>query len=48
MSVKPGTRFLLEMYQHRAELWIVLQGMAIIERDGEKQLLGENRNTYIP
>ncbi len=32
----------------RAEHWIVVQGTAIVEKDGEELLLGENQSTYIP
>ena len=36
------------MHHHRAEHWIVVQGTAIVEKDGEEILLGENQSTYIP
>ena len=48
ISVKPGASLSLQMHHHRAELWIVVHGTAIVERDGEEQLLGENQSTYIP
>ena len=48
ISVKPGASLSLQMHHHRAEHWIVVRGTAIIERDGEEQLLGENQSTYIP
>ncbi len=46
--VKPGESLSLQMHHHRAEHWIVVKGTAMIERDGEQQLLGENESTYIP
>ena len=48
ISVKPGASLSLQMHHHRAEHWIVVHGTAIVERDGEEQLLGENQSTYIP
>ena len=36
------------MHHHRAEHWVVVKGTAMIERDNEQQLLGENESTYIP
>ena len=48
ISVKPGASLSLQMHHHRAEHWVVVKGTAIVERDGEEQLLGENQSTYIP
>ena len=48
ISVKPGASLSLQMHHHRAEHWIVVSGTAVVERDGEKQLIGENQSTYIP
>ena len=48
ISVKPGASLSLQMHHHRAEHWIVVKGTALVERDGEEQLLGENQSTYIP
>ena len=48
ISVKPGASLSLQMHHHRAEHWVVVRGTAIVERDGEEQLLGENQSTYIP
>ena len=36
------------MHHHRAEHWVVVKGTALVERDGEEQLVGENQSTYIP
>ena len=36
------------MHHHRAEHWVVVNGTALIERDGEKKLLSENESTIIP
>ena len=48
ISVNPGASLSLQMHHHRAEHWVVVRGTAVVERDGEQQLLGENQSTYIP
>ena len=48
ISVKPGASLSLQMHHHRAEHWVVVKGTALVERDGEKHLVGENQSTYIP
>ncbi len=48
IEVKSGASLSLQMHHHRAEHWIVVKGTALVEKDGEKQLVGENQSTYIP
>tara|TARA_B100000965_G_scaffold217230_2_gene181845 strand:- start:980 stop:2431 length:1452 start_codon:yes stop_codon:yes gene_type:complete len=48
IEVKPNASLSLQMHHHRAEHWIVVNGTALIEKDGEKQLLSENESTFIP
>ena len=36
------------MHHYRAEHWVVVNGTALIEKNGEKQLLSENESTFIP
>jgi len=48
ISVKPGASLSLQMHHHRAEHWIVVNGTALVERDGKTQMVGENQSTYIP
>ena len=48
IEVKPAASLSLQMHHHRAEHWIVVKGTALVERDGEKTLVGENQSTYIP
>ena len=48
IEVKPGASLSLQMHHHRAEHWVVVKGTALVERDGEKELIGENQSTYIP
>jgi mannose-1-phosphate guanylyltransferase len=46
--VNPGASLSLQMHHHRAEHWVVVQGTAVVEKDGIQELLGENQSTYIP
>jgi len=48
ISVNPGASLSLQMHHHRAEHWIVVQGTAVVEKDGVEELVGENQSTYIP
>jgi len=46
--VKPGGRLSLQMHHHRAEHWVVVQGVARVTCDGKEMLLQENESTFIP
>ena len=48
IEVKPNSSLSLQMHHHRAEHWIIVNGTALIEKNGEKQILGENQSTFIP
>ena len=48
IEVKPNESLSLQMHHHRAEHWIIVNGTALIEKNGEKQLLSENQSTFIP
>ena len=48
IEVNPGESLSLQKHFHRAEHWVVVEGTALVERDGKKQLLSENQSTYIP
>ncbi len=48
IEVKPGASLSLQMHHHRAEHWVVVKGTALVERDGDEQLIGENQSTFIP
>jgi mannose-6-phosphate isomerase-like protein (cupin superfamily) len=37
----------MQMHHYRAEHWIVVSGTALVERDGEEQLVSENESVYI-
>jgi mannose-6-phosphate isomerase-like protein (cupin superfamily) len=47
LVVNPGQKLSLQVHQHRAEHWVVVQGTALVERDGQTIVLGENESTYI-
>ncbi|MEB3184562.1 MAG: mannose-1-phosphate guanylyltransferase/mannose-6-phosphate isomerase [Cyanobacteriota bacterium] len=46
--VNPGASLSLQMHHHRAEHWVVVQGTAVVEKDGVEELVGENQSTFIP
>ncbi len=48
ITVKPGAKLSLQKHHHRAEHWIVVNGTALVTRDGEEMLLGENQSVYLP
>ena len=48
IEVKPNASLSLQMHHHRAEHWIIVNGTALVEKDGEKQILSENQSTFIP
>ena len=48
IRVKPGQKLSLQMHQHRAEHWVVVQGTARVTVGEEVILLSENQSTYIP
>ena len=48
IEVKANASLSLQMHHYRAEHWVVVNGTALIEKNGEKQLLSENESTFIP
>ncbi len=48
IEVKPNASLSLQMHHHRAEHWIIVNGTALVEKNGEEQLLSENQSTFIP
>ena len=34
--------------KHRAEHWVVVEGTALVEVEGETSIINENQSTYIP
>ncbi|MCC7425637.1 MAG: mannose-1-phosphate guanylyltransferase/mannose-6-phosphate isomerase [Alphaproteobacteria bacterium] len=48
ITVNPGAKLSLQKHFHRAEHWVVVNGTATVERDGETILLRENESVYLP
>ncbi len=48
ISVKPGESLSLQLHNQRTEHWIVVNGIASVEINGEISTLHENESTYIP
>jgi mannose-1-phosphate guanylyltransferase/mannose-6-phosphate isomerase len=48
VTVKPGKKLSLQMHHHRSEHWVVVSGMAEIDRNGEKKFLRQGESTYVP
>ncbi|RYJ03265.1 MAG: cupin domain-containing protein, partial [Acetobacteraceae bacterium] len=48
IQVRPGQKLSLQKHFHRAEHWVVVNGTAIVHRDGEDIMLRENESIYLP
>lgn len=48
LTVNPGARLSLQKHFNRAEHWVVVNGTALVTRDGETEIVRENESTYIP
>lgn len=48
IHVHPGAALSLQSHFHRAEHWIVVEGTARVNVDGETRLITENQSVYIP
>jgi mannose-1-phosphate guanylyltransferase/mannose-6-phosphate isomerase len=48
LTIKPGASISLQRHRHRAEHWVVVQGVAEVTRDGDVFTLKANQSTYIP
>ena len=46
--VAPGSQLSLQKHFHRAEHWVVVEGVAMVTRDEEQLLLRENESVYLP
>ena len=46
--VYPGEKLSVQMHNHRAEHWIVVNGTASVTRGEDVFLVSENESTYIP
>ena len=48
ITVNPGAKLSLQKHFHRAEHWVVVNGAAVVTRDGETLLLKENESIFLP
>lgn len=48
IEVRPGARLSLQSHKQRAEHWIVVEGMATVERDNETIVLSPNESVFLP
>lgn len=48
LCVRPGGVLSLQKHYHRAEHWVVVEGTALVHRDGEDVLLRENESIFLP
>ena len=46
--VTPGHKLSLQKHFHRAEHWVVVNGTALVTRDGEELIVRENESIYQP
>ena len=46
--VNPGQQLSLQLHHHRSEHWVVVNGTAKVEINGDVLFLSENQSTYIP
>jgi mannose-1-phosphate guanylyltransferase/mannose-6-phosphate isomerase len=46
--VTPGQKLSLQKHFHRAEHWVVVNGTALVTRDGEEIMVRENESIYLP
>jgi mannose-1-phosphate guanylyltransferase/mannose-6-phosphate isomerase len=46
--VTPGHKLSLQKHFHRAEHWVVVNGTAVVTRDGEEVMVRENESIYLP
>ena len=47
LTVKPGGRLSLQTHKHRAEHWVVVEGVATVTRDNDEMTLEPDQSTYI-
>ena len=48
IEVSRGSRLSLQMHQHRAEHWVVVQGTAKVTIGSDIKLVTSNQSVYIP
>ncbi len=48
LDIKPKASLSLQKHQHRAEHWVVVNGIAKVEIDGEITILEKNKSIFVP
>lgn len=48
ITVNPGSRLSLQKHVHRAEHWVVVNGVALVTRDNEQIFVRENESIFLP
>tara|TARA_B100000886_G_scaffold338062_2_gene300107 strand:+ start:2477 stop:3907 length:1431 start_codon:yes stop_codon:yes gene_type:complete len=48
IEVKPGEALSLQMHHYRSEHWVVVKGIAKVEKESKVEFLKENESIYIP
>ena len=48
IEVKPGEELSLQMHHYRSEHWVVVKGIAKVEKESKVEFLKENESIYIP
>jgi mannose-1-phosphate guanylyltransferase / mannose-6-phosphate isomerase len=48
ITVEPGMRLSRQRHARRSEHWVVVEGIALVELDGEQTTLCEGESTYVP
>lgn len=48
IDVKPGQRLSLQSHERRSEHWVVVEGTARVQRDGETIVLRQNESVFLP
>lgn len=48
ITVKPGARLSLQYHHHRDELWVVLDEAMEVELNGERMVLKQGEQVFIP
>ena len=48
LEINPGATLSLQMHYHRSEHWVVVDGTAKIELDGQISILSPNESIYVP
>ncbi len=48
IKVKPGESLSLQLHFHRAEHWVIVDGIAEVEIEGKKSYLEKNQSVFVP